>query len=33
MAQSELAQAQANYYSTLADYWNARADLEVASGR
>ena len=32
-AQAQLTQARTNYYATLAGYWNARADLEVASGR
>jgi outer membrane protein len=32
-AQDSLAQALAGYYTNLANYWNARADLEVASGR
>lgn len=32
-AQSQLAQARSNYYTALAEYWNARADLEVAAGR
>lgn len=32
-AQNQLAQARGNYYTALAGYWNARADLEVASGR
>ncbi len=32
-AQSQLAQARANYYTAVANYLNARADLEVASGR
>lgn len=33
VAQTELTQARTNYYTALADYLNARADLEVASGR
>ncbi|MBI3473157.1 MAG: TolC family protein [Candidatus Solibacter usitatus] len=32
-AQNQLAQARSNYYTTMANYLNARADLEVASGR
>lgn len=32
-AQNEFAQARTNYYTALAGYWNAKADLEVASGR
>ncbi len=32
-AQSQLAQARMNYYSTVAGYLNAQADLEVASGQ
>lgn len=32
-AQAELTQARANYYAALSEYLNARADLEVASGR
>jgi outer membrane protein TolC len=32
-SQNQLAQARANYYTTLANYLNARADLEVAAGR
>ncbi|MFB3779551.1 MAG: TolC family protein [Bryobacteraceae bacterium] len=32
-AQNGLAQARSNYYTTMANYLNARADLEVASGR
>ncbi len=32
-AQSQLAQARGNYYTVLANYLNARADLEVASGQ
>jgi outer membrane protein len=32
-AQNQLAQARSNYYSTIANYLNARADLEVASGK
>lgn len=33
VAQTQLAQALTNYYLTLANYANARADLEVAAGR
>jgi outer membrane protein TolC len=33
VAQSQLAQARANYYSSIANYMNARLDLEVAAGR
>jgi outer membrane protein TolC len=33
VAQTQLAQALTNYYVTLANYANARADLEVAAGR
>lgn len=32
-AQNQLAQARNNYYTSLANYLNARADLEVASGK
>jgi outer membrane protein TolC len=32
-AQQQLAQARSNYYTALANYLNARADLEVASGK
>jgi outer membrane protein len=32
-AQSQAAQARANYYTAVANYWNAKADLEVAAGR
>jgi outer membrane protein TolC len=32
-AQSRLAQARANYFNSIANYLNAKADLEVASGR
>jgi outer membrane protein TolC len=32
-AQTQLAQARTNYYSTMANYLTALADLEVASGR
>ncbi len=32
-AQNQLAQARSNYYTTVANYLNARADLEVASGK
>ena len=32
-AQNWLAQARTNYYTAVASYWNARADLEVAAGR
>lgn len=32
-AQTQLAQARANYYTSIANYLNARADLEVAAGR
>jgi len=32
-AQSQLAQARGNYFSAISAYWNARADLEVASGQ
>lgn len=32
-AQNQLAQARTNYYTTIANYLNAKADLEVASGR
>lgn len=33
VAQSQLAQARSNYYSSIANYMNARLDLEVAAGR
>jgi outer membrane protein len=32
-AQNQLAQARTNYYATIANYLNAKADLEVASGK
>lgn len=32
-AQTQLAQARANYYTAIANYFNARADLEVAAAR
>jgi outer membrane protein len=32
-AQSQLAQARSNYYSALAGCWNAKIDLEVATGQ
>jgi outer membrane protein TolC len=32
-AQNQLAQARSNYYTAMANYLNARSDLEVASGR
>jgi len=32
-AQNQLAQARSNYYTTMANYLNAKADLEVATGR
>lgn len=32
-AQNQLAQARSNYYATMANYLNAKADLEVAAGR
>jgi outer membrane protein len=32
-AQNQLAQARTNYYTTIANFLNAKADLEVASGR
>jgi outer membrane protein len=32
-AQNQLAQAQTSFYTTLANYLNARVDLEIASGR
>jgi outer membrane protein len=32
-AQNMLAQARSNYYTTMANYLNAKADLEVAAGR
>ncbi len=31
-AQSQLSQARSNYFTTLSNYWNAKADLEIASG-
>lgn len=33
IAQNQLAQARTNYYSSIANYFTARLDLEVASGR
>lgn len=33
VAQNQLTQARTNYYSTVANYLNARLDLEVATGR
>lgn len=33
VAQNQLAQARANYFTAIADYLNARRDLEVASGQ
>lgn len=33
VAQGQLAQARSNYYTSMANYRNARLDLEVASGR
>lgn len=33
VAQNQLAQARANYYSSIANYMNARLDLEVAAGQ
>lgn len=33
VAQNQLAQARSNYYSSIANYMNARLDLEVAAGR
>jgi outer membrane protein TolC len=33
VAQNQLAQARSNYFSSIANYFNARLDLEVASGR
>ena len=33
VAQNQLAQARTNYFSSIANYLNARLDLEVASGR
>lgn len=33
VAQNQLAQARTNYYSSIANYFTARLDLEVASGR
>jgi HAE1 family hydrophobic/amphiphilic exporter-1 len=32
-AQTQLAQARSNYYTAIANYLNARSDLEVAAGR
>ena len=32
-AQNQLAQARSNYYSALAGCWNAKMDLEVATGQ
>ncbi len=32
-AQNQLAEARSNYYTTMANYLNAKSDLEVASGR
>lgn len=32
-SQNQLAQARSNFYTTMANYLNARADLDVASGR
>ncbi|MFB3828975.1 MAG: TolC family protein [Bryobacteraceae bacterium] len=32
-AQNQLAQARSNYYTTMANYLNAKAELEVAAGR
>jgi len=32
-AQNQLAQARTNYYTAVANYLNARADLEVAAGK
>ena len=32
-SQQQLQQARVNYFTVLADYSNARADLEVATGR
>ena len=32
-AQNQLAQARNNYYTSVANYLNARTDLEAASGR
>lgn len=32
-SQNQLAQARSNYYTTMANYLNAKADLEVATGR
>ena len=32
-AQNQLAQARNNYYTSVANYLSARADLEVASGK
>ncbi len=33
VAQNQLAQARSNYFSSITNYFNARLDLEVASGR
>jgi outer membrane protein len=33
VAQNQLAQAKSNYYTSIANYMNARLDLEVAAGR
>lgn len=33
VAQNQLAQARSNYYASIANYFNARLDLEVASGQ
>lgn len=33
VAQNQLAQARSNYYASIANYMNARLDLEVAAGR
>jgi outer membrane protein TolC len=33
VAQNQLAQARSNYYTSIASYWTARLDLEVAAGR
>jgi len=32
-AQNQLVQARINYYTALASFWNAKVDLEVATGR
>ena len=32
-AQNQLALARTNYYTALAGFWNAKADLEVATGQ